>query len=69
MMLKGCRESLHMSLEFQSRKNKCGSFLSIFSVSMGFVLNSCTEGLCVIDNVGLDLVDFNVFFHVYMEHF
>lgn len=29
---------------------------------MGFVLNSCTEGLCVIDNVGLDLVDFNAFF-------
>lgn len=36
---------------------------------MGFVLNPCAEGLCVIDNVGLDLVDFYVFFHVYMEHF
>lgn len=58
-----------MILKFQLRKNKWGSFLSIFSVSMGFVLNSCTEGLGVIDNVGLDLVDFNVFFHVYMEHF
>lgn len=68
-MLKGHWESLHVILQFQLRKNKCGSFLSIFSVSVGFVLNSCTQGLCVIDNVGLDLVDFNVFFHVYMEHF
>lgn len=67
--LKGCWESLWVILKFQLWKNKCGSFLSIFSVSLGFVLNSCTEGLGVIDNVGLDLVDFNVFFHVYVEHF
>lgn len=34
-----------------------------------FCVKLCAEFLCVIDNVKLDLVDFNVFSHVYMEHF
>ena len=58
-----------MFLKFRPGKSKCGSSTSIFYVSVGFVFNSCTELLCVIDNMELDVVDFNVFFHVYTEHF